>query len=85
MKVQKAQNASSLAEMRAIGWEQALDDLSKAAGPQTGQGGGLQTRPIVDGYFLPDVPDRIFKAGKQNDVRQRLLQFRSRPNRPLET
>jgi hypothetical protein len=45
MKVQKAQNASSLAEMRAIGWEQALDDLSKAAGPRPARAADCKHAP----------------------------------------
>jgi len=68
LKLQQALNLNSLADLRAIPWQQLLDDQSKLAGPQAGPGGGFQTRPIVDGYFLPDVPDKIFKAGKQNDV-----------------
>ena len=69
LKVEQQLNFKSLAEMRAVPWEDLLTDLSKLAGPQQGGGGGgFQTRPIVDGYFLPDVPDKIFKAGKENDV-----------------
>lgn len=67
LRVQQMLNAGTVAEMRAMGWEQIMAALIQPpAGP--GGPGGIQTRPIVDGYFLPEAPDRIFKAGKQNDV-----------------
>jgi para-nitrobenzyl esterase len=68
LKVQSMLNAKGIAEMRAMGWEQILDTLSQQQGGAAGPGGGIQTRPIVDGYFLPDVPSKIFEAGKQMDV-----------------
>jgi para-nitrobenzyl esterase len=66
LKVLQMLQARDLAALRSMPWEQIQATLS----PQGGMGGpgAIQTRPIVDGYFLPDVPDRIFKAGRQNDV-----------------
>lgn len=29
---------------------------------------GIQFLPVVDGWFLPDKPEALFKAGKQHDV-----------------
>jgi len=64
LKIEELTQTKSLAALRELPWQQILTTLN----PQAGMGGPLQTRPIVDGYFLPDAPDRIFKAGKQNDV-----------------
>jgi para-nitrobenzyl esterase len=63
-------HAASLAEMRAIPMEQVLAALAPPAGAPGGAGGpnAIQTRPIVDGYFLPDEPQKIFQAGRQADV-----------------
>jgi len=49
--------AKSLAELRAAPAEAIL-----AAAP------GLGYRPIVDGYFLPEAPARVFARGAQHDV-----------------
>jgi para-nitrobenzyl esterase len=68
LKVQQMLNAQSLADMRAMSTEQIFAAISPPPGAPAGPGAGIQTRPIVDGYFLPDQPDRIFKAGKQIDV-----------------
>jgi para-nitrobenzyl esterase len=68
LKMQQALNAKGLAEMRAVPWDQVLATLAQLSGPQGGPGSGIQTRPFVDGYFMPDLPEKIFKAGKQNDV-----------------
>jgi len=71
LKVERGLKFSSVAEMRAVPWEQLLTDLATLAGPQQGPGGGgggFNARPIVDGYFLPDLPEAIFKASKENDV-----------------
>ncbi len=32
------------------------------------QQGGVRAGPCIDGYYLPETPDAIFAAGKQNDV-----------------
>ena len=50
--------------MRAVAWDKMLPAAISLPGGQ----GRLATRPVVDGYFLPDLPEKIFKAGKQNDV-----------------
>ena len=65
LKVQQLLNAKNVAEMRAVPWEKVLATLNSGA---QGADTRIQTRPVVDGYFLPDLPDKIFKAGKQNDA-----------------
>jgi para-nitrobenzyl esterase len=64
LRVQQLLQAQDVQALRSVPWEQILTALN----PQAGPGGPIPTRPIVEGYFLPDAPDRIFKAGKQNDV-----------------
>jgi len=64
VKLQQALKVNSVAEMRLVPWDRIL---ATVADPNSGLG-GLQTRPIVDGYVLTDVPEKIFKDGKQNDV-----------------
>jgi para-nitrobenzyl esterase len=54
---QKAQNKTSLAEMR----QMPAIDLIKAAKKES-------YIPIIDGYVLPDSVYHIFAAGRQNDV-----------------
>jgi para-nitrobenzyl esterase len=53
----RALGANTVAALRALPAEAIL-----AAAP------GLGYRPIVDGYFLPKSPARIFAEGSQNDV-----------------
>lgn len=56
-------HAASLAALRAIPAQQLMDESDKRAeGMHNGFG------PDVDGYFLPQSPQAIFAAGKQNDV-----------------
>ena len=59
LKFQSALKANSLAEMRGLSWEAVY-----SASVQT----GVRTRPIVDGYSIPELPVNIFQSGKQNDV-----------------
>ncbi len=56
-RLQAALKASNLAAMRSI----SSDKVVAAAA-------GIRVGPDIDGYVLPDTPDRIFAAGKQNDV-----------------
>lgn len=58
-KLQAALKVNSLAELRALSWEAIFDAAQRI---------GLRTRPIVDGYSIPDLPVNIFAAGKQIDV-----------------
>jgi len=59
MKLQEALKATSLADMRSF----SSDKVMTAA-----QAASVRASQIVDGYFLPDTVDGIFKSGKQNDV-----------------
>jgi para-nitrobenzyl esterase len=59
LKLQSAMRAASLDEMRALSPDKVVA-IAQATGVRTG--------PIVDGYFLPGLPQAIFEAGKQNDV-----------------
>jgi para-nitrobenzyl esterase len=61
IRLQQALDAKSISEMRALPWDKVLEAANSGAAR-------IQTRPVVDGYFLPDLPDRIFKTGKQNDL-----------------
>jgi para-nitrobenzyl esterase len=58
--------AKSIAELRAMPADQvygAFEAFTKANG-----GGRSSFGPDVDGWFLPDSPNHLFAAGKQNDV-----------------
>ncbi|HEY1465028.1 MAG TPA: carboxylesterase/lipase family protein [Terriglobales bacterium] len=56
-----AVGAQTLAEFRAVPAQKLLDATMK-------QNGGFGFGPDVDGYFLPQSPEEIFAAGKQNDI-----------------
>jgi para-nitrobenzyl esterase len=62
-----------LAALRATPYEQILAasaDMSKElteAMPEA-EGIGVLDNLVVDGWFMPDTPTNVFKAGKQNDV-----------------
>lgn len=56
-----AKGAKSLAEMRALSWQQILEPLPQSAGR-------LSFGPTIDGYSLPAPVMEIFAQGKQNDV-----------------
>jgi para-nitrobenzyl esterase len=57
--LQAALKVNSLAEMRGF----SSDKVVTAA-----QSGGVRASQIVDGYFLPDTVENIFKNGAQSDV-----------------
>ena len=59
VKLQQAMKAPSLAAMRAF----SSDKVTAIA-----QQAGVRARPDIDGWYLPDTPQHIFEAGKQNDV-----------------
>jgi len=59
LKLQNALKVRSLAEMRGF----SSDKVVAAA-----QAGAIRASQIVDGYFLPESVDAIFRAGRQNDV-----------------
>lgn len=63
--VQKAVGAKSLAEMRELPADRVFVVQRDF---QFGDSGSVAVRPNVDGYFMPDSLDKIFAAGKQNDV-----------------
>ncbi len=58
VKFEKAMGASSLAELRAMSAGELVDSTNNK----------YHFLPIVDGWFLPNKVNDIFKAGKQNDV-----------------
>ena len=64
VKFAAAKNASSLAALRAMKWQ---DVVAPIPGADTGRG-GFRFGPIVDGYALPASVQEIFAQGKQNDV-----------------
>lgn len=57
--LQQALKATNLAEMRGF----SSDKVMTAA-----QAGSVRASQIIDGYFLPDAVDTIFKSGRQNDA-----------------
>jgi para-nitrobenzyl esterase len=59
LKLQAALKVNSLAELRALSWQTIFDTAQKI---------NLRTRPIIDGYSLPELPVDIFAAGRQVDV-----------------
>ena len=59
LRLQEALKAQTLADMRGISSDKVMTAASAA---------GIRSGPIVDGYFLPDNLDNIFKAARQNDV-----------------
>lgn len=63
-------HAASLAEMRAVPMEQVLAAIAPPADAPRGtpNPNAIPTRPIIDGYFLPEAPQKIFQEGRQADV-----------------
>jgi para-nitrobenzyl esterase len=59
LKLQEALKVKSLGEMRGF----SSDKVVTAA-----QAGGVRAGQIMDGYFLPDSVDSIFKNGRQSDA-----------------
>jgi para-nitrobenzyl esterase len=61
-----SKGAASLAELRAMSWQQ----LTEPVPPAPGSAGGPRLRfaPIVDGYVLPAAIRAIVADGRQNDV-----------------
>jgi para-nitrobenzyl esterase len=65
IKFAQSAGAKNIGELRAMPADQVFklfEDFSKANGGRSGFG------PDVDGWFLPDTPNHLFAAGKQNDV-----------------
>lgn len=58
-KLQTAMKAKDVTEMRAF----SSDKVSAIA-----QAAGVRAGPDIDGYYLPDSPDAIFRQGRQSDV-----------------
>jgi len=62
---------NDLAALRAIPAEKIIKaamNLTRDLGAITVTGVSVIDAPVVDGWFLPDYPTNIFKAGKQNNV-----------------
>jgi para-nitrobenzyl esterase len=59
VKLQQALQASDISAMRMV----SFDKLMAAA-----QQAGVRAGPIVDGWYLPQSPQRIFESGQQSDV-----------------
>jgi para-nitrobenzyl esterase len=62
---------SDLAALRAIPAEQfitAAQDLTRDLSPTGPAGTALTDTLVVDGWFMPDLPDNIFAEGRQNQV-----------------
>jgi carboxylesterase type B len=63
----EAKGAHSLAELRAMPWQEIVKPVPAPA--RGGRGGGpLRFGPIVDGYALPQPVAQIFAEVRQNDV-----------------
>jgi carboxylesterase type B len=62
-----AKGARSLADLRAMPWQEVVTPVPAPA--RGGRGGGsLRFGPIVDGYALPEPVAERFAQGRQNDV-----------------
>jgi para-nitrobenzyl esterase len=59
VKLQEAMKAKSIADMREV----SSDKVVAAA-----QAARVRAGPDIDGWYLPDSPQHIFEAGRQNDV-----------------
>lgn len=66
-------DANTLAALRALPYQTILDasaemSQSLAESNPEAEGVGIFDNMMVDGWFMPDTPTNIYKAGKQNDV-----------------
>ena len=69
VRVAEAKNATTLAALRALTWQQVVSPVPAAAAPAgRAGGGGRGFGIIVDGYALPVSVAQAFAEGKQNDV-----------------
>jgi carboxylesterase type B len=57
VKFAEAKGAHSLADLRAMAWNDLFAPVA-----------GLRFGPVVDGFVVPAAPSEVFAAGKQNDV-----------------
>ena len=64
----EAKGAKTVAELRAMTWQQVTAPVQAPAGAAGRGAAGLRFSLVVDGYFLPAPVDEIFSEGKQNDV-----------------
>lgn len=64
--MQKAMSASSLADLRSLPADRLL--AAQAEFQLGGTSGTVRFGPAVDGYFWPEPPSAVFRAGHQNDV-----------------
>ena len=68
-----SEDGDVLAALRATPYERILEasaEMSKelTAAMPAAEGMGVLDNLAVDGWFMPDTPTNVFKAGKQNDV-----------------
>lgn len=66
LEMQKAMRVSSLADLRALPADRLL--AAQAEFQLGGTAGTVRFGPAVDGYFWPEPPSAVFRAGRQNDV-----------------
>jgi para-nitrobenzyl esterase len=66
-----SEDGDVLAELRALPYEKIIEAstaLTRELKPDEPGGVGVLDSLVVDGWFMPDTPANIFKAGKQNNV-----------------
>jgi len=68
VRVASAKGAQSLADLRAMPWQELVRPLPAPAGGGRGASSTPRFGIVVDGYALPASIPEIFAAGKQNDV-----------------
>ena len=68
VRVASAKGAQSLADLRAMPWQELVLPLPAPAGGGRGASSTPRFGIVVDGYALPASIPEIFAAGKQNDV-----------------
>ena len=70
LKFAQSKGAHSLAELRALSWQKLVEPVqdSQAATRASGMPATLRFMPIIDGYFLTALEEKVMAQGKQNDV-----------------
>ena len=62
----KAKDASSLAELRRLSWQEIMDPIPP--GTPGGEAPAFRFGAVIDGYVFVASPHEIYAKGKQNDV-----------------